>query len=529
MPRRAPLEQDNPIEPVLELADVQGNILPGFNKDHQAFLFVRLRDVKVAKRWLAALEPWIATSAEVLEYARLRARIKARRGQAASGLTATWLNVAFSYAGLRKLTSAREADAFLDVSFRSGMVVAGGLGDPDDPNDPGHPSHWSIGGSDATTPDMLIILAADTAHDLEQAIAERRAEIVASAAGVELMIEPLSGHALRGSPANREHFGFRDGISQPGVRGRASTADGDFITERTLDGSLRESALFGKPGQRLVWPGEFLIGLPRQSDVDDLRPAAPSKPSPAWTKHGSYLVFRQLRQDVAGFHRALEAEVARLARLPGFSNLTVDRLGAQLIGRWRSGAPVMRTPKADLAKLADDPLANNDFNFREDTPHLPLASGRVPDYPQAHGDPDGEVCPFGSHLRKVNPRDDATEKGGPRDTLTRRILRRGIPYGEPLSGTRDDGRERGLLFVSYQASIQNQFQFLMSQWVTGKDKPRVGGGTDSILGDQSLGPCIVRGAQRQNEAVQLARFISPRAGAYFFAPSLRALREHLTV
>ena len=74
-------------------------------------------------------------------------------------------------------------------------------------------------------------------------------------------------------------------------------------------------------------------------------------------------------------------------------------------------------------------------------------------FPAPAPDPDGRVCPFVGHIRKVNPRDDATDAGGPNDTLRRLMLRRGIPYGPPKDRTRlfeDDGVDRGLLFMSYQ-------------------------------------------------------------------------------
>lgn len=138
---------------------------------------------------------------------------------------------------------------------------------------------------------------------------------------------------------------------------------------------------------------------------------------PTWAENGSYLVFRRLRQDVKEFHAFLEATAATLStQNPAFAVISAAKLGAKLVGRWASGAPIVKAPDQDNPDLANDV----DFEFEEN-------------------DPQGFKCPFAGHIRKTYPRD--TQR--PLDsedpfvnesaTQTRRWLRRGIPFGKPLA------------------------------------------------------------------------------------------------
>ena len=90
----------------------------------------------------------------------------------------------------------------------------------------------------------------------------------------------------------------------------------------------------------------------------------------------------------------------------------------------------------------------------------------------------------------MNPRDGLTEQGSTADVLTRLVLRRGIPFGDAYDtadpATRDlPEHDRGLIFVSYQTSIDSQFVFLQRNWANDPINPNNGGGQDAIIGQRS--------------------------------------------
>src|SRR5205814_256461 len=186
---------------------------------------------------------------------------------------------------------------------------AGELGDPVGSKTAGDPQNWLIGGPGREA-EVILIVAADHRSDLNEEIsrivstlfvhADESGQPVASGASIlfrqdgDTLLGPLTGH---------EHFGFRDGISQPAVRGLLP--DGTPLTpsQNPLDPNQ------GKPGQDLLWPGEFVFGYPGQDAKKDVpEPGVdplknPRRKAPAFAKNGSLLVFRRLRQDVGGFHR----------------------------------------------------------------------------------------------------------------------------------------------------------------------------------------------------------------------------------
>jgi Dyp-type peroxidase family len=362
--------------------------------------------------------------------------------------------------------------------------------------------------------------------------------LAAAVAGLLLTLKPgglekifvQHGATLPDPWRGHEHFGFKDGVSQPGIRGRVSAAPTDFFTRRWIDPADPRSQFFGKPGQLLVWPGEFVLGLPRQQVLTTgIDPAPAASDFPSWAQNGSYFVIRRLRQDFSAFWAFVKAR-AREAGMPP------QKFASLLVGRWSSGAPVMRTPAADDGALAGDDLANNHFLFNRDTTPVPLVP--LPDYPgdafpQARNDFLGQVCPHFAHIRKVNPRDGATDLAVAQDTATRFVLRRGIPYGESLLGVRNPKpaqlkADRGLVFVAYQASITDQFETLVRRWTNVPNQPTPGG-HDPIIGQEEVHGSRQRfidvpGGSRcflDNE------WVIPSGGGYFFAPPISAVRDVL--
>jgi Dyp-type peroxidase family len=523
---------DDRAEPVYDQAarrDIQGNIVPGFNKDHQHFLFLRVRDRESARRWVAGIASSITSMGEALGFVReYRARRLTEGVRAPTGLTATWVNIAFSHSGIAALAGPQEAERFGEESFRQGLSARSThLGDPTSAEHPGHRDHWVVGGPDNET-DVLVIVAAD----LEDDLTTRVDEIRAGAEGLDVVYEQR-GDALPGNLTGHEHFGFKDGVSQPGIRGRLSDAPDDFITPRHLDpagdgGTDIRPELFGRPGQQLVWPGQFLLGEPRQDTENLLEPAAAPEPPtyPEWARRGSYLVCRRLRQDVPAFWEFAAAAAVQ-------SGTTATHLASMMVGRWPSGAPLMRAASDDDPGLAGDEFANNHFLFDDNT--RPVELRPIPGYPgdthpQAKADILGRVCPHFAHIRKTHPRDVTTEFGKAHDSMLRMILRRGIAYGPVYRGGVDPyaDADRGLVFVCYGATIEDQFEFLTRRWSNSALQPNEGG-HDPVIGQRDA-----RGERERYIDVPVATgppvriaidrdWVTPTGGGYFFAPPISAL------
>src|SRR5262249_31137060 len=140
----------------------------------------------------------------------------------------------------------------------------------------------------------------------------------------------------------------------------------------------------GKPGQDLIWPGEFVFGYPSQRPDDLDNPGPSGKGGPDWMRNGSLMVFRRLKQLVPEYRSFIDEQAQALDMEP-------EALGARTVGRWPSGAPLVLAPMQDNPALAKDDLLVNNFEFSAD------AAGRR--------------CPFAAHIRKSYPRDDITPAG----------------------------------------------------------------------------------------------------------------------
>jgi Dyp-type peroxidase family len=356
--------------------------------------------------------------------------------------------------------------------------------------------------------------------------------------GVHVTAE--DGDILPGDLAGHEHFGFDDGVSQPGIRGRASAAPDDYVTPRYVDPDSDPvaAATSGYPGQSLVWPGEFVLGYPA-TGPDPLRPGPVAEAVPKWTKNGSFLVFRRLHQDVALLWQWIHAQVQAEVKA-GATSLDDISLAARLIGRWPSGAPFNRTPEADNPVMGGDPFENNNFIYNSDTPNVKFGRGdgsapKGTKFPNqmAGADPAGITCPWAAHIRKVNTRDSPSDVGSTTATYARRVLRVGVPYGPPIEDRyTNDGVDRGLLFLSVQSSIEEQFEFLQSRWMNDPTRPKTPGGNDMLVGQNTPAEGHVRscniflpGVTASPSILSAPRqFVIPTGGGYFFLPSLSALR-----
>jgi Dyp-type peroxidase family len=513
-------------EPVLAADDIQGDSLAGFRKDYVRLVFFQLRadNVPAFKVWLSGFAKQVSTLEQVAGFNMVFKAMRAQGGEDPTGISALWRNIGFTAPGLEKLIGAAELQQFADPSFRAGAeAVSETLGDGAD-GAPGNPSTWLIG-SGQNVPDGMIILAADSLQQLEDELG------VVTAALAPFVAKPpyVEAGETRAQQRGHEHFGFKDGISQPAPRGKMPA--GHYLVPRYLDPADPQANYFAAPGQALVWPGEFLLnGLKQKGANADPIETRSIIDAPGWATNGSYLVFRRLRQDVRRFNEMLDQTLAALEADGAFSDITRDHAGALLVGRFASGCPVMRADHDDLT-LAADPYASNNFNFSTASHAFQLVAGApVPaDMPAAApADRDGVRCPFGAHLRKVNPRDDSTDIGSGFNNLQRRILRRGIPYGPDYDPLKPDDLDRGLLFMCYQASIENQFQQLVTDWVNSDDGPKKPSGYDPLI---STGPdrqFLVRRPDKTTLTIPLtAELVVATGAAFLFMPPVSALRGRL--
>jgi Dyp-type peroxidase family len=437
----------------LDLGAIQGFVLRGYRLPAAGYLFLRVEEAAAARRWLAARLPEVLTAAPW------------------SAKPESGLNLAVSFAGLQALGVPDTSLASFPEEFREGMARrADRLGDTGD----SAPTAWEAPFA-AGDGHVLVMISAQDAAAL--AAHDGRLRDSLDGAGLRLVAEQ-SGAAL---PGGTEHFGFADGFAQPVIEGGGAP---DVPGGGAVTGD----------GWRPIRTGEFVLGYP---DEEDALPAAPTPEQ--LSRNGSFLVYRKLHQDVAGFRRQL-AENAAL--FDGGAEL----LAAKLVGRWRDGTPLALAPRAPDAALVADAARNNAFDYRDD--------------------PGGRRCPVGSHVRRANPRASLPFDG--KLVNRHRLVRRGIPYGTPLppDATGDDGRDRGVVFMCLQASIARQFEFVQSQWLNDGNALRQGDDQDPLVGPQDQ-----TGARKLTVTGKppflfgpLSRTVTVRGGEYYFCPGVNGLR-----
>lgn len=308
---------------------------------------------------------------------------------------------------------------------------------------------------------LLVTLYGVDEARLEQA---REALRGVGAAGAIKIVHEQRAAAL---DEGRDHFGFADGIAQPAIKGSG-------VAPRPGDG-LPD----GRGGWRPVRTGEFLHGY---EDEDGLLPAAPGEP---FDRNGTFAVYRKLHMDVAAFRRFVAG-----TDFPGGPDL----LAAKLVGRWPDGTPLVAS------------RGINDFSYA--------------------GDPDGVQCPLGAHIRRANPRDSPGFFDG-RLSGRHRLIRRGRSYGPPLApgAMEDDGADRGLIFVCFNASIWRQFETVQALWIDDGDPFGLGADKDFLVGEPhgSEGKMTIQGHPPFFIKPQ-PRFVTMRGGEYLFRPSMTGLR-----
>jgi Dyp-type peroxidase family len=512
------------------LCQIQGNIIGGFNKDYQTFLFLKFNDPAKGRNWVGQMIPEISTSEEVLAFNALFKAVRKRSGR--EGIVkATWTNIAFTHSGLKVLGIPNtDLNCFPD-DFKSGLAAraidkVGDLGS-------NAPENWvgSLGSKDIHA---ILIVASDSLTDLNNLIDGYINNQTFSAAVT--IIFRQEGRAREGNERGNEHFGFKDGVSQPGIRG---------ITP-PLDPNDEEKKNKGPGGEDLLYPGEFVLGYPKQRPKPEADGINPNRnpgdiatSGPEWTKNGSYLVFRRLSQDVQGFRN----QINELAKTTGLDPAV---LGAKFVGRYKSGAPLEQTDEQREAIPFIDPTLGD-----PSIDDLSLLGNDKINHFEYGDDLDGHFVPRAAHIRKAYPRDQEGGAGSATEseTQTHRLLRRGIQFGNSLGAPEHGGADeefpydRGLLFLAYQRSIEDQFEFVQSAWVNDPNFPcnsatnnkesniacpaNESDGQDPIIAQSTQGsfrlPLGKEGSGCPVHNLDVKHFVTTTGGEYFFQPSIDAI------
>lgn len=475
-----------PRNETLEREDMQALLVRG-HSSHPAAAFLLLAlpgDRTAARTWLKAL-PVANGSSERSD---------------------TYVHVAFTRSGLERLGCPAEALAGFSHEYRTGMTTPHRrriLGD----DGASAPEHWDWGG-DGDEPHVLLLAYARNAGALAALVETLRAGLVDHGV-TELRRLDTETLKLDGDRFGREHFGFNDGLTTPPIAGLTKSDDPDSA----------------------IRPGEFFLGYENEYGRVTPRPLLPPALDPERLlpddsegsgardlgRNGTYLVFRQLAQDVHAFWSAVEAHAN------GGGEPERIRLASKMVGRWPGGAPLTVSPERD-----DPAIALADFAFHDE-------------------DRDGQRCPVGAHIRRTNPRDSLEPRPGTAESVAvnkrHRLLRRGRAYGPPLAASMtptdvlangDDGRERGLHFICLTANIARQFEFIQASWANNPSFAGLVDDVDPLIGrrgrfthpdaDGATATFTAPDGAGRQRLRGLPDFITVKGGAYFFMPGMRALR-----
>jgi Dyp-type peroxidase family len=431
---------------VLELDDIQHFLIARPPALAARYEFLSFRRAEGARAWLAGI----------------RAKVGTAQAVGSSPLDARWVTVAFTWNGLKALGVDDELLTTFPEEFRQGMAARANILGTTGAN---HPDHW-IGG--VASPDLhaIVVLFARNVEERERCTREHQ-EYLSRCAGAEAL-SSLDLEALPPFGYPHEHFGYHDRLSQP-----------------VIDGTGVEPT----PGSgQSIKAGEFFLGYPDEEG----EPA--ELPQPAiLSRNGSYLAYVRLEEHVGAFRDFL--------RQQGETQEQQELVAAKLMGRWRSGAPLVLTPDKDDPELGADLQRTNDFAYAEKDPY-------------------GYACPLGSHIRRMNPRDTGT------NMKRRKMIRRGGTYGPPLpEGAPEDGKERGIAAFIGCASLVRQFEFAMNVWANDPNFHELGNERDPFVGTQD-GTYDMTIPKRpiRKKITGLPAFTTVRGGAYFFLPGIKALR-----
>lgn len=457
----------------INLDDVQGMITLGYGKLYNtAYLSLRVKDKAMVQKWLKHQIPLVDSGNH---------QIKSHRT----------IHFAFAANGLKALGLNDKNLASFPRPFREGLSTSHRnriLGD----HGQNAPELWNWGANN--NEEILMILHAEGSDSLDTFIKEEKDKIEANG-GLEI-VRTIHGY-LRED--NKEPFGFHDGISQPIIKGTGKAG----------------------PDFDMIATGEFLLGYENehkhisyspliedpQGDLSLLPKSDAVQGRHDLGKNGSFMVFRQMEQDVDAFWKAMERHT--LNEDGSVNEDAKIRLAAKCIGRWPSGASLVEYPDRDPG---GDDHSSDDFEYSETDPY-------------------GLKCPFGSHLRRNNPRDTMrwyNKKQSLKISKRHRIIRRGRIY--------EEGDKIGLLFICFNADFELQFEFIQHGWANNNQMRHLTNDIDILIGvpDPNNPESPSRQFTIENNPVNehysgWDQYVTIKGGAYYFFPSITALNYLTTL
>ncbi len=508
----------------LDLLDIQGNVIRAYGRfgyPVARYVFLNIRHSAAGREFVGEITKKVTTS---VDWGDNPGQIK----------QPNWtVNMAFTYQGLKELEVPTASLIGFSAEFVAGMKQRKDiLGD----DGVSSPEHWDPiwqGNREERQKDVHIFISlnARLPELMEESFAWLKGVVEKYQGGVVILggnrgddgalldYQDVKIVMENGKPTAKEHFGYTDGISDPVFEGMPHGAQSpNGRGKQMADGSWEALAT-----------GEFLLG-----HIDEAKEYPPAPGPILLSRNGTYMVYRKLHENVATFDAYLNEHGKKY---PGGKEL----LAAKFVGRWRdNGAPLSRAPDEPSKIKFDAQFAAADHAGRDT-----LLSDYTYD-----DDMSGAKCPFSAHVRRINPRaslemirDEGDTPGSLKRSVCafdtpgalsnrRRLLRRGLPYGDVKDRTRDDGNH-GIIIMMINADINRQFEFVQQQWINYGNDFKAGNDKDIILGNHSADEKFPSKAVLQVDPnsdhapyflSRIPRLVETRGGDYFFVPSMTALR-----
>lgn len=478
----------------LELEDMQGLIARGYDELKAAtFFLLHITSMDDAKRFVKKL----LYSGQITPAKKEIALEEQKNGSRMDHA----IHIAFTSAGLKKIgllpdvlkTFSREFLEGMNEPFRSHLL-----------GDVGHnaPANWDWAKPGSEEVHIMLLCYATDADNLKIVVQKQKDNF--SCYQLKIVKEQPTHY----SEISREHFGFRDGISTPVMEGlsKAGEVDNPIKAGEFVLGYLNEYKCY-TDSPRVKNQEDELGFLPKKHQMPEYKDLG---------KNGTYLVYRQISQDVYAFWDYLKKNSKEPVTV--YPNHPAIKLAAKLVGRWPGGSPLATSGFDD-----PDQCTFNDFTYSKE-------------------DPDGLKCPFGAHIRRTNPRDQvfAGRNLETSNQMVRKhqILRRGRIYGEPLVKSmkpedllkveKDDGGERGLHFICLVGHISRQFEFIQNVWINNPTFADMSSEVDPIVSPRQNTEVFSNNFTCQGSPVNrkyksIPTFTRLRGGEYFFMPGINAL------